>query len=392
MSTPFLSTDFTFGVEFEFGIRFKKGLFPDYTRLGPGKIHSLIKETLILETGLELMTEAEIDHDSPPVFYQNKDFQKIYQQDLFNTWAIGTDTTISFRAEEHADRSSMFVELELITPVMKFGPKALKEIDKMLTALKKHFEVIVNLSCGLHVHVGNGIEGLSFQPLQHLMATIWTFEPQILSLLRKSRNNGKYCGSLHERSLLGVYKFEGSLLDVLLSTSDANEVVGMFDGYDSFCYMAFQLEYLLQPFRHPVKRTIEFRAHEGSMDSEIVLNWASFVVELVSWAHKINRQDLKIFLSKHIDSKVSSIEDLFKEIGFPQSTVEFYREKVKRLRKVEKKEAEEKRAIKKKKAEEKKARDAASAAGEMVDSKDDNDSSSDNDSSIDTLESGSLVF
>ncbi|TGO23836.1 hypothetical protein BPAE_0120g00150 [Botrytis paeoniae] len=379
MSTPFLSTDFTFGVEFEFGIRFKKGSFPDYRKLGP--------ETLIVETGLELLTEAEIDRDSPHFSMPNKDPNKIHQQDLFNTWAIGTDATISFHAEEHADRSSMFVELELITPVMKFGPKALKDIDKMLTAFKKHFDVVVNQSCGLHVHVGNGTKGLSFEPFQYLMATIWIFEPQILSLLRKSRINGRYCGSLHKRSNLGVYKFEGNLLDVLFSTSDINEVVAMFNGYNSFSYMAFKLEFLLHPFPHPVKRTIEFRAHEGSMNSETVLNWVSFVVELVSWAHKINRQDLKIFLSKHIGSKDLSIEDLFNEIGFPQSTVEFYREKVKKLRQVEKTEAEEKRAIKKKKAEEKKARDAARAAGEIVDS-----SNSSKDSSMDTLESGSFVF
>ncbi|KAF7886430.1 hypothetical protein EAF00_010533 [Botryotinia globosa] len=387
MSTPFFSTDFTFGVEFEFGIRFRKGSFPDYRKLGPGKIYSLIKETLIVETGLEILTEAEIDRDSPHFSNRIEDPNKIYQQDLFNTWAIGTDTTISFQAEEHADRSLMFVELELITPVMKFGTKALKDIDKMLTAFKKHFDVVVNQSCGLHVHVGNGTKGFSFEPFQYLMATIWIFEPQIFSLLRKSRNNGHYCGSLHKRSHLGVYKFEGNLLDVLLSTSDINEVVGMFDGYDSFSYMAFKLQYLLQPFPHPVKRTIEFRAHEGSMDSETVLNWVTLVVELVSWAHKINRQDLKIFLSKHIDSKENSIEDLFKEIGFPQSTVEFFQEKVKRLRQIEKKEAEEKRAIKKKKAEEKKARDATRAAGEIVDS-----SKSSKDSSMDTLESGSFVF
>ncbi|KAF7947625.1 hypothetical protein EAE96_008707 [Botrytis aclada] len=383
MSTPLLSTDLTFGVEFEFGIRFKKGSFPDYRKLGSGMIMTLVKETLVAETGLELLTEAEIDQDSPHSSNPNEDSDKIYQQDLFNTWAIGTDTTISFNAEEHADRSSMFVELELITPVMNFGPKAFKDIDRMLTALKKCFDVVVNQSCGLHVHVGNGTKGLSFQPFQYLMATIWTFEPQILSLLRKSRNNGKYCRSLHKNSNLGVYKFEGKLLDVLLSTSNINEVVGMFDGYDPFSRMAFKLEYLSQPFRNPVKRTIEFRAHEGSMDSETVLNWASFVVELVSWAHKINRQDLKIFLSKHIDSKDLSIEDLFKEIGFPQSTFEFYREKVERLRSVEEKEAEENNAIKEKK----RARDAARDAGEIVDS-----SSSDNDDSMDTLESGSLVF
>ncbi|ATZ55669.1 hypothetical protein BCIN_12g02400 [Botrytis cinerea B05.10] len=222
------------------------------------------------------------------------------------------------------------------------------------------------------------------------MATIWIFESQILTLLRKSRNNGFHCRSLRKHSHLGVFGFEGNLLDVLLGTSEINEVVAMFNGYDYFTRMGFQLQNLLQPFAHPVKRTIEFRVHEGSMDSETVLNWVSFVVELVSWAHRIKRQDLKIFLSQHIDSKDSSIEDLFKEIGFPQSTVEFYRVKVEKLRPIEEKEAERKKATKKRKAEEKKARDAARAAGKMIDDSSDGDSTSS--SSMDTLESGSLVF
>ncbi|KAM3155686.1 hypothetical protein ABEW05_003827 [Botrytis cinerea] len=160
MPTPCLSTDFTFGVEFEFGVRFKEELSPEYTKLGLAKIYALIKETLVAETGLKLLTEAEIDQDSPDFFNPNKDPNKIYQADLFNTWALGSDSTVHFEVEEKADSSSMFVELELITPVMKFGAKALKDIQKMLTALKKHFDVIVNHSCGLHVHVGNGIEGL----------------------------------------------------------------------------------------------------------------------------------------------------------------------------------------------------------------------------------------
>ncbi|CCD52017.1 hypothetical protein BofuT4_P081760.1 [Botrytis cinerea T4] len=390
MPTPRLSTDFTFGVEFEFGVRFKEELSPEYTKLGLAKIYALIKETLVAETGLKHLTEAEIDQDSPDFFNPNKDPNKIYQADLFNTWALGSDSTVHFEVEEKADSSSMFVELELITPVMKFGAKALKDIHKILTALKKHFDVIVNHSCGLHVHVGNGIEGLSFQPFQYLMATIWIFESQILTLLRKSRNNGFHCRSLRKHSHLGVFGFEGNLLDVLLGTSEINEVVAMFNGYDYFTRMGFQLQNLLQPFAHPVKRTIEFRVHEGSMDSETVLNWVSFVVELVSWAHRIKRQDLKIFLSQHIDSKDSSIEDLFKEIGFPQSTVEFYRVKVEKLRPIEEKEAERKKATKKRKAEEKKARDAARAAGKMIDDRSDGDSTSS--SSMDTLESGSLVF
>ncbi|KAF7869667.1 hypothetical protein EAF04_004451 [Stromatinia cepivora] len=161
------------------------------------------------------------------------------------------------------------------SPVLKFGPEAFKEVDKMLTAIHKHFDVVVNRSCGFHVHVGKGKAGLNFTPLQHLMATIWFFEPQISELVHKSRlgMTGGYCPSLHVRSNLGVLKYEGNLLDVLLSTTEVNEVVDMFCGRAFFNFMAYHIEGLRKPHDNPVKRTIEFRQHEGTMDSETILNW-----------------------------------------------------------------------------------------------------------------------
>lgn len=214
----------------------------------------------------------------------------------------------------------------------------------MLTAIHKHFDVVVNRSCGFHVHVGKGKAGLNFTPLQHLMATLWIFESQISELVHKSRvgMKGGFCPSLHVRSNLGVLKHEGELLDVLLSITDLNEVVEMFSGHLYFNFLSYRIEGLRKPYLNTVKRTIEFRQHEGTMDSETVLNWVSFVVELVAWAHKIHRQDLKIFLLKNTTStEWYSVEDLFKEIGFPQSAVEFYRGKVERLRELEQKEDEE---------------------------------------------------
>ncbi|CAD6448645.1 f464f836-336f-4335-9a15-cbbd2b2b8caf [Sclerotinia trifoliorum] len=310
------SEKLTFGVELEFGIRFSKRPFTLQE-----KIWELVRDTLIVETGFDILSQGDVKKLDADLWLPSST-QKIPQAALFNTWVVGADATLHFTDERKADKA-YYCPIEIRSPVLKFGTEAFKEVHKMLTAIHKHFDVVVNRSCGFHVHVGKGKAGLNFTPLQHLMATLWVFEPQISELIHKSRAmTGSYCPSLHVRSNLGVLKYEGKLLDVLLGTTDVNEVVEMFSGYMLFNYMSYRIEGLRIPHLNPVKRTIEFRQHEGTMDSETVLNW-----------------DLKIFLSKYTNSpECYSVEDLFDEIGFPKSAVEFYRGKVQRLRRIEQKE------------------------------------------------------
>ncbi|QSZ34337.1 hypothetical protein DSL72_005928 [Monilinia vaccinii-corymbosi] len=341
------SRDFTFGVEFEFGIRFPERPFKRVV-----KIWELIRDTLIVETGLQVRTEVEVEMlDTSPMYVNLMGPRKakptddsIPESESFTTWVIGTDCSLEFKGEMEEDNGhEYYCCLEMQSPVLNFGPEALVEIKKVLTALHKHFNAVVNSTCGLHVHVGRGREGISHVPFQHLMATIWVFEPQISELLHRSRETFGYCTPLNDISYLGVRGFEGSLLDLILGTSEVNEVVDMFGGYRNTIGVAYSIENLRQPFMSPMKRTIEFRQHQGCLDPETVMNWVSFVVELVAWAHKIDRQDLKIFLSKYINKKERySVEDLFREIGFPKSTFDFWRRQVEVLRDAEEKEDERK--------------------------------------------------
>ncbi|ESZ95530.1 hypothetical protein SBOR_4083 [Sclerotinia borealis F-4128] len=329
-----LSKNFTFGVEFEFGLRFVKKPFST-----PPKNWEFVKDTLMVATGFEIMTDHEIndlDRHGP---------EDIHPSEEYKTWTIGSDSTLYFDDEKGKDLLE-YIPIEMRSPVLKFNPDSLKEIHKMLTALNTNFNVVVNRSCGLHVHVGNGTEGMSVEPLKHLMATIWIFESQISSLLPKSRSLlSCHSAPLHQCSNLGVRGFEGDLLDVPFSPSTINEVVTMFEGYAKSFRLAYLIGGLRQPFDEPVKRTIEFRQHERTTDPETFMNWVSFVVELVVWAYKVRRQDLKIILSDYLNQREGySVEYLFKEIGFPESTVKFYRIKVGRVEEAEKEEARREKA------------------------------------------------
>lgn len=339
------SRDFTFGVEFEFGIRFEKRPFKRESQ-----IWELVRDNLIAETGLLVRTELEMemmDHRDEP---STTDFKataagKIVESESFTTWAIVTDSSVCFDEEKRKekDHNVYYCGIEMRTPVLKFCPEALKEINTVLTALRKQFDVLVNRSCGLHVHVGREREGISHVPLQQLMSTIWVFENQISELLHKSRHfYYKHCALLHMRSNIGIRKFQGNILDIMLGTSNVNDVIDIFGGYENGVGVAYNILDLRQPFLNPVKRTIEFRQHEGCLDPETVLNWASFLVELVAWAHRIERQDFKIFLSKYINLKEGySVSELFKELGLPESVLAFWRYKVAKLREAEEKEENE---------------------------------------------------
>ncbi|RAL63899.1 hypothetical protein DID88_003087 [Monilinia fructigena] len=300
---------------------------------------NLLEILLIAETGVKVRTELEMEE-------MEKGADNIPESESFTTWVIGTDSSVDFFEEQRLEKNqdAFYCCLEIQTPVLKSGPGSLIEIHRMLAALQKHFNVLVNRTCGLHVHVGRGKEGIGHLPLQQLMSTIWVFETQISELLHKSRSSfHNHCSPLYMNSNLGLRGFRGNILDIMLGTNSVNDVINIFGGYQKSARISYNISNLIQPFANPVKRTIEFRQHQGCLDPETVLNWAGFLVELVAWAHKIDHQDFKIFLTKYINQKEGfSVEDLFKEIGLRESVFEFWRDKVAKLRAAEKEEENKK--------------------------------------------------
>lgn len=83
-----------------------------------------------------------------------------------------------------------------------------------------------------------------------------------------------------------------------------------------------RLPYNVRPRSH--KRTIEFRGHEGTLDSERIVNWINVCVGLVEFADTIDPDELDKFLWSHIDyADEFTVIDLLRVIGRP-AEAEFY--------------------------------------------------------------------
>lgn len=86
-----------------------------------------------------------------------------------------------------------------------------------------------NQSRGVHVHVGNGLKGFTFEAVQNLLATKWTFEPQFETIHpQHRRENSGMCPSFRRNSELSRnYTLNGKLdvrggLEEILALSEGN--------------------------------------------------------------------------------------------------------------------------------------------------------------------------
>ena len=66
---------------------------------------------------------------------------------------------------------------------------ALQEVDRAVSLLSNTYLLSLNKTTGLHVHVRNGLHGFYFHTLQHLMAFLFAFEPQLNTLHLQGRFN-----------------------------------------------------------------------------------------------------------------------------------------------------------------------------------------------------------
>lgn len=159
--------------------------------------------------------------------------------------------------------------IECVTPVLNYGPRrdGKKLLGDCLTALNAA-GVKVNVSCGLHVHIG--AEHLTDEQFSNVFANYLCLESLIDSFMAKSRR-GDGCTWCHTLKGKGI-------LD---------------------CRTRRQVRESLDRSRyHKVNPmsghgTIEFRQHQGSTDFDKIFNWVIFCGKLVEWS-KDNRLDREI--------------------------------------------------------------------------------------------------
>lgn len=269
----------TFGVEVEF--------ISLYNR-------SFIAEKIREATGVNVVLAS----------YSDKDHTK---------WRLKTDSSI--RTRDHG--------MELVTPVLK-GEHDMAKLLAIMDVVSEYGTV--NISCGLHVHIG--INDLETSEYRKLLKLWLKYENACDMLLPRSRRTGNtYC-----RSNLGCSRDEDygvSLIQsfkVLNGRKSVRSLAGSNRGH------TFGQKYTkLNTAHYWSQGTVEFRSHSGTVNKDKVDNWVRLTQAFVMTAQHCRGTNInETANTKSYRTKVM-LTDFYKKGFLDKSTVRFYKNRYKEL-------------------------------------------------------------
>lgn len=149
--------------------------------------------------------------------------------------------------------------------------------------------------------LGNGSEGFKFEEVQHLMALLWTFEPQLNTLHPSDRLDNKHCKSMRDKSVFArTFKNQHGRRPTPqegvahLLNNRYKELIQLSGDRNSACNF-YNLLYVTTS--DVVKKTFEFRQNRGVLDPSAVSNWVQTVVGVVDFIQHITPNALVDVLS-----------------------------------------------------------------------------------------------
>lgn len=353
----------TFGVEFEFALAALRDICKNPAPRDGRKVYGLMRspnslplkhdprpasfgDASLEERAYRTETRRHVYRDIvqtlkccgfPAIHVQDDDYQMDgFKADMLDKWVVGTDMSIDCPDEKVYD----WHRIEIKSPVFYMSEAALSDVARVWELMTTTYKVIVNESMGLHVHVGNGISSFDGETLRNLWAILWTTEKWIDTIHPPHRRENKYCPSFHRCSNLirmvpdqeNLENIEGDVLEWILTRT--SPTVEMF--LDTLCLHSGAYNFVnLQSYYHigSVKRTIEFRQHEGTLDTERVKQWVQVCVGLVKASAAANSTILDPYLRQLVGTKREKLRigDILSELGLKTSGV-YYRAQVPRER------------------------------------------------------------
>ena len=235
----------------------------------------------------------------------------------YKKWTVESDSSI-----EHypgggltppwvCDREWEYTGVELKTPAFRFNRAALDEITTVIELIRSRFDAFTNVSCGLHIHVGNnGHDGFPMQTLRNFCKLVTVFEQQICSLHPDHRIANEYCTSP------GLAMQEMSLWERALTLEQITDLPGLCRYFNrAGNYWTHLTAYNLFNLDVAAMKTIEFRQHAGSLEPLEITTWAETVVSLLGVAHLDGDLGCWELIQDHIGDENFSVIDLFQSLG-----------------------------------------------------------------------------
>ena len=152
------------------------------------------------------------------------------------------------------------------------------------------------------------------------MAILFAFEPALDTLYPEHRRHDSWRLPLRRKSVLAQLIEHSKIelqdsIDVIYRTTSINQLIKLMGACDNSAWkMMVNLQHLKESEtdeygfvfvrKDEVKRTIEFRQHEGTLDSEAVYHYVKTCVNFDKFAQEVSTPKLREWLRRTIDTKV----------------------------------------------------------------------------------------
>lgn len=199
------------------------------------------------------LTQSQLANHINSKFRRLECLSESYNHNTNAHWKIVTDSTCG---------------LELVSPILS-GQQGMKEAQDVIDTLHSVEGVQVNRSCGIHVHVG--CEDITPQGMKNVIIQYAKNETLINSVLAPSRRDTRWARQIVGNEHTGRFTTIQALKTMLDGQTTCSDIIQNMGGrYNTVNVQCWNRQ-----------RTIEFRQHGGSLDSEKILSWAHFLINTV---------------------------------------------------------------------------------------------------------------
>lgn len=191
-------------------------------------------------------------------------------RDRVHRSSVGTGFNFAYEGYNHTDREGYFKfvpdgslvgenTIECVSPILSDNEDGFSTLKTCLSVLNRA-GAKVNVSCGLHVHVG--LKGYKPAEIVNIYKNYQKLERLIDSFMAPSRR--------------GNCRWAKSILEI---NYDNLPTVGALQGR-----MFNDRYYKVNPMAYNRHQTVEFRQHQGSVDFDKISMWVKFCCKLVEWS------------------------------------------------------------------------------------------------------------
>lgn len=312
----------TFGVEFEFALAVLRPEDKDKNPTDPRPVHLtgkyspynvLANESVyqriawaLQNAGIDAapLTVAEDGNSEVPLIPDASGPHSLLKYDK---WGIKEDGSI-----QAPDASYYYYPIELVSPPLYMTEGSISDVRNVCETIPSNFRVNSNQSCGLHVHVGDGVNGFDLPTLKSLLAMLWIFEPQIETIHPQHRLESHFASGLYGNTYLSMLSMHGSQgkrlpgLDIIYAVDSINKLLELLSAVAVRRYRgAYNFAPQTRPFgEYDLKRTIEFRQHEATLDADRVENWIRVCEGIMRYAKNTPFANVERFCRANADRSI----------------------------------------------------------------------------------------